>query len=170
MYKRQILEEAAAGGEKRTASEQKIGDYYFSCMDVDAVNKKGLAPLQPELDRITAVKSLQDLPALLAHDQLIGVNAFFGFGEQQDFKDATKQIAIVDQGGLGLPERDYYFRTGEAAEMLRKKYVEHIANTLKLIGEPEIQATDNAKKVMQLETALAGISMDATSRLSLIHI
>jgi putative endopeptidase len=159
-----ILEEAAAGGEKRTAGEQKIGDYYFSCMDVDAVNKKGLAPLQPELDRITAVKSLQDLPALLAHDQLIGVNAFFGFGEQQDFKEATKQIAIVDQGGLGLPERDYYFRTGEAAEMLRKKYVEHIANTLKLIGEPEIRATDNAKKIMQLETALARISMDATSR------
>ena len=121
-------------------------DYYFSCMDVEAINKKGLAPLQAELARIAALKSAEDLPALMAHDQLIGVNAFFGFGEEQDFKDARKQIAVLDQGGLGLPERDYYFRTGDAAAKLRDDYVQHIANTLKLIGESESQASSNAGK------------------------
>ena len=77
---------------------------------------------------------------LLAHYQMINVNAFFGYGEQQDFKDARKQIAVVDQGGLGLPERDYYFRTGDAAEKTRKEYVEHVATMLQLIGEPADKA------------------------------
>ncbi len=159
-----MLEQAAAGGEKRTPNEQKIGDYYYSCMDAEAISQKGLAPLQFELDRIAAVKSVQDLPELLAHFQLIGINAFFGFGEQQDFNDATKQIAVLDQGGLGLPERDYYFRAGEAAERLRKEYVSHIAKTLELIGEPESDAASSAGKIMQLETALAAISMGMTAR------
>lgn len=75
--------------------------------------------MQPELDRIAALRSKNELPELLAHDQLIGVNAFLGFGEEQDFKDTRKQIALLDQGGLGLPEKDYYLRTGEAAEKTR---------------------------------------------------
>jgi putative endopeptidase len=116
-----MLERAAHGGEARTANEQKVGDYYFSCMDTEAIDRKGLTPLQPELDRIQALRNLDDLPKLLAHFQLIGVNAFFSFGEQQDFKDARKQIALADQGGLGLPERDYYLRAGEAAEKTRKE-------------------------------------------------
>src|ERR1700691_1021243 len=91
-----MLEKAAAGGADRTPNEQKIGDYYASCLDVDAINKKGLQPLQPELDRIAALKNKSELTALLAHFQLINANAFLGFGEQQDFKDATKQIALVD--------------------------------------------------------------------------
>ena len=81
-------------------------------MDTDAIHALGLKPLQPELDRIAALSDKKDLTDLLAHFQLINVNAFFSFGEQQDFKDARKQIAVVDQGGLGLPERDYYLRTG----------------------------------------------------------
>ena len=115
-------------------------------MDAEAINRKGLQPLQPELDRIAALKDKSELASLLAHFQLINVNAFLGFGEQQDFKDATKQIAAVDQGGLGLPERDYYFRTGDAAEKTRKEYVQHITNTLKLMGEPEsrLRATRRA--------------------------
>ena len=107
-----MLEKAAAGGAGRTPNEQKIGDAYASCMDEATINQKGLTPLQMELDRITALKSKDELPELLARFQLIGVTAFMNFGEQQDFKDARKQIAFVDQGGLGLPERDYYFRTG----------------------------------------------------------
>ncbi|MGA8867693.1 MAG: M13 family metallopeptidase, partial [Candidatus Sulfotelmatobacter sp.] len=158
-----MLEKAASGGSSRTPNEQKIGDYYASCMDTDAIEKKGLKPLQPDLDRIAALKSKSELPALLAHLQLINVNAFLGFGEQQDFKDARKQIAVVDQGGLGLPERDYYFRTGEVAEKTRDQYVEHITNMLKLMGEPETEAGE-AQKIMQLETALAKVSMDVTSR------
>jgi len=159
-----MLEKAAAGGADRTANEQKIGDFYASCTDAEAVNRNGLKPLQPELDRIAALKDKSELTSLLAHFQLINVNAFLGFGEQQDFKDAAKQIAAVDQGGLGLPERDYYFRTGDVAEKTRKDYVQHITNMLKLMGEPESQAASDAQSIMQLETALAKISMDVTSR------
>jgi putative endopeptidase len=159
-----MLEKAGEGGASRTPNEQKIGDYYASCLDLDAINKKGLGPLQPELDRIAALKSKSELTSLLAHFQLINANAFLGFGEQQDFKDATKQIALVDQGGLGLPERDYYFRTGDAPEKTRKEYVQHIVNTLKLMGEPESVATSDAQSIMQLETALAKVSMDITTQ------
>ena len=148
----------------RNPNEQKIGDAYAACMDVDAINQKGLKPLQPEFDRIAALKSKDELPELLAHYQIIGVNAFFTFGQQQDFKDAKKQIAVVDQGGLGLPERDYYFRTGEAPEKTRTQYVQHITNMLKLMGEPEAKAASDAKAILQLETALAKVSMDVTSQ------
>ena len=159
-----MLEKAAAGGAGRTPNEQKIGDSYAACMDVDAINQKGLKPLQPEFDRIAALKSKDELPELLARFQLIGANAFMSFGEQQDFKDARKQIAVADQGGLGLPERDYYFRTGDAAEKTRTQYVQHIANMLKLTGEAEDKAASDSKAIMQLETALAKVSMDITSR------
>jgi putative endopeptidase len=159
-----ILDKAAQGGAQRTANEQRIGDFYASCMDADTINQKGLKPLQPELDRIAAIKSIQELPELLAHYQLIGITALFNFGEQQDFKDARKQIATVDQGGMGLPERDYYFRTGEAPEKTRTQYVEHITNILKLTGEPESQAASDAQKIMQLETALAKVSLDVTTQ------
>src|SRR5215469_3980298 len=126
-----MLEKAAAGAD-RTPNQQKIGDYYAACLDTDAINQKGLTPFQSDLDQIAKLKDKADLVPLLAHYQLINVNAFFGLGEQQDFKDARKQIAFIDQGGLGLPERDYYFREGDAAEKTRKEYVEHIAKMLKL--------------------------------------
>src|SRR5579862_1940001 len=129
-----ILEKAAAGGSNRTPNEQKIGDTYAACMDTEAIDRKGLQPLQPEFDRIVALKSKSELTELLAHYQLTGVNAFFSFGQQQDFKDARKQIAVVDQGGLGLPERDYYLRTGAKDDEIRKQYVQHVANMLKLMG------------------------------------
>jgi len=159
-----LLEKTEADKPGRTPNEQKIGDYYATCMNKDAIQAKGLKPLQPELDRIAALKSKAELTALLAHYQLINVNAFLGYGEQQDFKDARKQIASVDQGGLGLPERDYYLRTGDAAEKTRAQYVEHITKMLALIGEPDAAAASDAKKIMDLETALARISMDITSR------
>ena len=159
-----MLEKAAKGGAGRTPNEQKIGDFYSSCMDTDAIERKGLAPLQSDLDRIAALKDKSELTPLLAHFQLINVNAFLGYGEQQDFKDATKQIAVADQGGLGLPERDYYFRTGEAAEKTRKEYVQHVTNMMKLLGESDAEASADAQSIMQLETALAKVSMDITSQ------
>jgi putative endopeptidase len=159
-----MLEKAAAGGPGRTPNEQKIGDYYAACMDTEAIDQKGLRPLQPELDRIAALRDKRELTPLLAHFQLINVNAFLGFGEQQDFKDATRQIAAVDQGGLGLPERDYYFRMDDAADKTRKEYVQHITNTFKLMGESESDAASDAQTVFRLETALAKASMDVTSR------
>ena len=159
-----MLETAATGGAKRTPNEQKIGDFYASCTATDAIDQNGLKPLQPELDRIAALNSKDELPELLAHYQLINDTAFLNFSEQQDFKDARKQIAVVDQGGLGLPERDYYFRTGDVAEKTRAQYVQHITNILKLMGEPEPRAVSDAQKIMQLETALAKVSMDITSQ------
>jgi len=159
-----MLDSAAAAGANRTPNQQKIGDYYGACMDTAAIDKKGLQPFQAELDRISALKDKSELTSLLAHYQLTNVNAFLGLGEQQDFKDATKQIALADQGGLGLPERDYYFRTGEAAEKTRKQYVQHIANVLKLLGESESDAAADSERIFQLETSLAKVSMDITSR------
>jgi putative endopeptidase len=159
-----MLEDASAGGAERTPNEQKIGDFYASCTAADAIDRDGLNPLQAELDRISALHSKDELPELLAHYQLINDSAWFNFGEQQDFKDARKQIAVVDQGGLGLPERDYYFRTGEVAEKTRTQYVQHITNILKLMGESETSAASDAQKIMQLETALAKVSMDITSQ------
>jgi len=159
-----MLETAAAGGASRTPNQQKIGDFYASCTDTDAINRDGLKPLEPELARIASLRSKDELPELLAHYQLINVSAFLNFGEQQEFKDARKQIAVLDQGGLGLPERDFYFRTGDAAEKTRAQYVQHIANMLKLMGEPESKAAADAQQIMQLETALAKLSMDITSQ------
>jgi endothelin-converting enzyme/putative endopeptidase len=159
-----MLEKAAAGGAGRTPNEQKIGDYYAACMDSAAMDARGLKALQPELDRIAALNGKDELPALLAHYQLIGVGAFLNFGQQQDFKDARKQIAVVDQGGLGLPERDYYLRTGEADEKVRQQYVEHIAKMLTLAGEKDAVAQADARKILALETALAKASLDITSQ------
>jgi putative endopeptidase len=159
-----ILEKAAAADATRDANTQKIGDYYASCMDEGAIQQRGLTPLRGELDRISALKSKDQLPELLAHYQLINVNAFLGIGSQQDFKDATRTIAVVSQGGLGLPEKDYYFRTGEKDEEIRKQYVQHVVNTLKLLGESESQAAQDAAAIMKLETALAKVSMDVTTQ------
>jgi putative endopeptidase len=161
---RDMLDKVAPNNPQRAANEQKIGDFYASCMDENAIHAAGLKPLAPELDRIAALNDKKELTTLLAHYQMINVTAFFGYGEQQDFKDAEQQIAFVDQGGLGLPERDYYFRTGEEAEKTRKEYVQHVANMLHLLGEPVGQATADAAKVMMLETALAKVSMDVTAR------
>ncbi len=159
-----ILEKAASGGAGRTANEQKIGDYYASCMDAAAIDKAGLTALKPELDRIAALNSKAGLTELLAHDQLISVSAFLGFGEQQDFKDARKQIAFITQAGLGLPERDYYLRSGDDDVKLRKQYVDHVAKILALLGEPEAQSTADAEAILVLETALAKASLDVVAR------
>jgi putative endopeptidase len=161
---RGILEKAAVPGSTRDSNTQKIGDYYASCMDEESIQKKALAPLDPELDRINSLSSKDQLPELLAHLQLIGVNGFLGFGSQQDFKDATQQIAVVSQAGLGLPEKDYYLRTGEKDEEIRKQYVQHIRNMLKLLGSSDAQSASDAQAIMRLETALAKASLDVTSQ------
>jgi putative endopeptidase len=159
-----LLEKVEGDSPSRTPNEQKIGDFYATCMDADAINAKGLKPLQAELDRIAALKSKSELTDLLAHYELINVNAFFAYAEQQDYHDARKQIAAVDQGGMQLPERDYYLRTGDADQKTRQQYVQHISNMLKLLGETDAKAASDAQKIMQMETALAKVSMDVTSQ------
>jgi putative endopeptidase len=159
-----ILEKAAAGGAGRTANEQKIGDYYATCMNVEAVNQAGLKPLQPLLDRIDALKSKDELPELTAYLDSIGVNTLFAFGSDQDFKDATQQIAVLDQLELGLPEKGYYQRTDEKSVKLRDQYQAHIARTFELLGQSQPQAAKDAETVVKLETALAGFSLSNVER------
>jgi len=161
---RGIVEKAAAGGAGRNSNDQKIGDYYSSCLDTDAIEKKGLAPIQPELDRINAITSKDQLPAELGLLQKMKVGAFINFGSQQDYKDATKEIADLDQGGIGLPEKDYYIRTDAKSEELRKQYVQHMANVLKLLGETAEKAQSDAQAVMNLETAMAKVSTGNVER------
>jgi endothelin-converting enzyme/putative endopeptidase len=161
---RGILDKAAANDASRDANAQKFGDYYASCMDEDAIHAKGMDPLKAELDRIDKLTSKDQLPELLGHYTLIDVNAFVGLGSDQDFKDATQMIAVVSQAGLGLPERDYYFRDGDKDKEIRAQYVQHVTNTLKLIGESDPQAAGDAAAIMKLETALAKNSLDVTSQ------
>jgi putative endopeptidase len=154
-----ILTKAAAGAAGRSPDEQKIGDYFKACMDTDAIDAKGPAPVEPLLKEIDAVTSRDQLPALIGKLQRYGVNVFFGYGEQQDLKDATKQIAMVIQGGLGMPEKDYYLRTGAKDETLRQQYVAHVAKMLELAGSTPDQAAKDAKNIMAFETELAKTSM-----------
>ena len=159
-----ILEKASTAHAAAGSDEQKIGDYYASCMDTAAINKAGLAPIQPELDRILAIQSRDELTAEIAHLQRIGVDVFFGLTADQDYKNATREIAEVDQGGLGLPEKDYYLRTGAKDDELRGQYVQHIANMLKLLGTSPGEASKSAADIMAFETALAKTSMGNVER------
>ncbi len=161
---RGILEKAEAAHAPAGSNEQKIGDYYSSCLDTDAIDKQGLAPIQPVLDRIASLKSRQELPALIADLNRMGVGVFFDYGSMQDFKDATREIAYIDQSGLGLPEKDYYFRTDAKSVQTRQEYVAHLANMLRLLGDKPEAAQSEAQKVMDLETALAKASQGVVER------
>jgi endothelin-converting enzyme/putative endopeptidase len=159
-----ILEKAAAGGADRSANEQKIGDYYATCIDVNAVNQAGLKPLQPVLDRIAALKSKDGLPELTAYLDGIGAGTLFSFGSDQDYKDATQEIAEFDQAELGLPEKGYYDRTDEKSVKLRDQYKEHVARTFELLGETHEQAAKDADTVLKIETELAKHSLSNVER------
>jgi putative endopeptidase len=161
---KQILEEASAPGGTRSPNEQKIGDDYATCMDVAAIDAKGIEPLQPEIDRIASLKNKNELPALLAHLHSIGVNAFFGMGSVQDFADSASVIANYSAGGLGLPERDYYTRTDAKSVEQRQQYVDHVAKILQLSGEPEARARKDAQTVLKIETRLAQSSLTVTEQ------
>ena len=158
-----ILEKAAAAGVSRTPNEQKIGDYYHACMDTTAIEQNGLRPIEPLLKQIDSL-SLLSLAGLTGRLQRVGVDVLFSYGEQQDFKDASKQIAVVDQGGLGLPEKDYYTRTGAKDEQLRKDYVTHVATMLTLAGEPAEKSQKDAAGILRFETELAHASLGVTER------
>ena len=161
---RQILEEAAQPDPKRDAVTQKIGDYYAACMDEKAIDAKGLAPLQPEIDRIRALKDKSELAAEIARLHRNGVEALFEFSSGQDFKDSSQVIAQLDQGGLGLPERDYYLKEDAESAELRQKYVAHVERLFELAGEKPEQAKAGAAIVMKVETDLAKASLDLVSR------
>jgi len=172
---RDVLEKAANNDPKRSTVEQEIGDYYFSCMDEETINAAGLNPIKSELDGINALNDKSQLGAELAHLHAItfalqpgtdsgAQTALFGFASNQDFDDATKVVAAADQGGLGLPDRDYYFKDDAKSVETRQQYLAHVQKTFELLGESTAQAAADAKTVMEMETALAKSSMDLVKR------
>jgi putative endopeptidase len=161
---REILEKASVNSPKRSAVEQKIGDYYAACMDEAAIEKKGMEPIQPELDRIAALSDKNLLAEEVARLQRAGANVLFFFTSEQDYKNADAMIAAADQGGLGLPERDYYLKNDQKSVETRQKYVEHVTKMFHLLGDSQERAAARAQAVMNIETALATGSLDVVSR------
>ena len=161
---REILEKASSGSSSRDAIDQKIGDYYGSCMDEKTVDEKGLDPLKPELDRIAAAKDKQTLIDAIARVHLIGPNPLFNFYSSPDLHNADQVIAFIDQGGLTLPDRDFYLKDDAKNQELRKALVEYATQVFTLTGQSPQQASESAQTVLRIETALAKASMDRTSR------
>jgi len=162
---RGILEKAAAGGAGRDAVDQKIGDLYGSCMDEKTVDAKGIAPLKPELDRIAAVQDKAALIDEVAHVHLAGPSPLFNFYSASDLHNADQVIAYIDQGGLSLPDRDYYIKDDNPKmKEMRQHLVEYVTQALILAGQMPQQAADSAQTVLRIETALAKASMDRTAR------
>ncbi len=159
---RGILEAAAVPDPARNAATQKIGDYYSSCIDEKAIEARGTDPLKPGLERIAKIDSKAEIADVAA--AMIDDNVLFRFNSNQDFKDATQVIAYADQGGLGLPDRDYYVKEDAKSVDLRKAYVAHVQKMFELLGDhPEVAAAE-AQTVMRIETALAKSSMTRVER------
>ena len=162
---KQILEKDAAANPQRSAVEQQVGDFYATCMDESAANAKGAAPLKPWLEQIAAIQSKDQLSEWLIKMQREGTaTAFFTLDPDQDFKDATQVIAEFDQGGLGLPDRDYYLKDDARSVKNREDYIVFVTRIFTLIGDTPEQAATEAGQVMSLETALAKMSMDLVAR------
>ncbi len=167
---RQILEAAARPDPRRSPVNQKIGDYYATCVDEKAIEAAGLAPLRSDLDRIAQVSDMDSLAATLAHlhaqdiYSFLGGSALFAFGSTQDAKNSSQQIGDLDQAGLGLPDRDYYLNTDAKSVRLRRQYVAHVQKMFSLLGEASPAAAAHARIVLRLETALAKVSQTRVER------
>ena len=162
---RGILEKAAAGGASRDGVDQRIGDLYGSCMDEKVVDAKGITPLKPELDRIAAAEDKGALMDQIAHLRVVGVSALFSFTSSSDLHNADQVIAYIDQGGLTLPDRDYYIKDDKPKmKEMRDRLVEYVTQSFTLAGQTPQQAAESAQTVLRIETALAKASMDRTER------
>ena len=152
-----IIEESASGDFAKGTDEQKVGDLYRSYMDLETRDARGMDPLLPELKRINAISSRDDLTAYFADAMKRNFDAPMAFGQVEDFKDPTRYIIYVTQSGLGLPDREYYLKEDAASAEIRAKYVEHIEKMFGLAGFPDGDAA--AKTIMALETRLAKQNM-----------
>jgi putative endopeptidase len=161
---RDILEKAAAGGAGRNAIDQKIGDFYGSCIDEKAADAKGIDALKPELDRIDAVKDKTSLIDEIAHAHLIGSSSLFAFYSQSDLHNADEVIAYIDQGGLTLPDRDYYLKDDDKTKGIRQHLTDYMTAVFTLAPNPGIGPAQSADTVLRIETALAKAQMDRTAR------
>lgn len=155
----ELLEGAAANKNAAKGSDlQKIGDFFSSGMDSAAIEKAGINPLLPELKKIDAIKSIADVKNSVAHLHQMGIYPLFDFYGEQDAKNSTMVIAQLSQGGLGLPDRDYYVNEDEQSKELRNEYLKHVSNMLQLLGESRTDADKDARTVMEIETRLAKAS------------
>jgi predicted metalloendopeptidase len=161
---RGILEKAAAGGASRDGVDQRIGDLYGSCMDEKSVNAKGIAPLKPELEQVAEVKDKSALIDELARLDMIGAGSLFNFYSSPDLHNADQVIAYIDQGGLTLPDRDYYIKDDAKMKDMRQHLVDYMTQVFTLAGQTPQQAGDSAQTVLRIETELAKASMDRTER------
>jgi len=152
---RQIIEEAAHKEGKRTAEEQKVGDFYLSFMDSAAIEKAGLQPLQQELDKIEAIKNKTELLKLMAELKEIGVSRPFGIGVGQDGKQSDHYIVYIGQSGLGLPDRDYYLKPGEKFDSIREAYISYLQKMLELGGQKDNKT--KAQRIFNLEKKIAQV-------------
>ena len=156
---RQITEVSAAANASRGSNEQKVGDFYASCMDTAAIEAAGVKPLAGELGAIEAMNDRNALLAQVAALHKEGIQAVFDFSSTQDFADSTKVIGDADQGGLGMPDRDYYLRDDDRSKQLRTDYVAHITKMFQLAGDSAEKSAAEARTVMNIETSLAKASL-----------
>src|SRR5580692_2294649 len=159
---RAILESSARPEGRRDAVTQKIGDYYAACMDENAINAVAIKPLQPLLDQIQQLRFKRDIANVAA--VMVPGDSLFRFRSDQDYKDSTQVIAEADQGGLGLPDRDYYLKTDAKSVELRKAYVAHLQKIFELLGDKSSTSAIEAQTVMRIETALAKGSLTRVER------
>ena len=158
-----ILEKDAQGAsDPADPYADKVGNYYATCMDEAKAETASLATLKQELAAIDATRDLKGVARMVAQLHREGANVFFGFGSQQDYQDATQVIGGLDQGGLGMPDRDYYLKDEARMTELRHKYQAYVAKMLELAGDAA--PAKGAARVMELETALAKASMDKVAR------
>jgi putative endopeptidase len=172
---REAMEKASSQSNGRSDFEQKIGDYWGACTNESALESAGIRDLKPELERINGMKTKAELAGQVAHIHLLVPGAWegednqtnaalLGFGPQQDFDDASRVVAAIDQGGLGLPNRDFYLKDDPTSKEIRQRYEAHITKMLSLVGESAAQAAADAKTVLAIETAMAQAQMDNISR------
>jgi putative endopeptidase len=156
----QVLTDAARDASSAKDSNlQKLGTFYATCMDSAAVEKAGIRPLKGELDRIAAIRDRGGIESGIARFHRLGIPAGFVFRSTPDAKKSARTIAEVYQGGLGLPDRDYYTKTDSASKKIRNLYLEHVSNMLQLTGQSRAEAERAARAIMRLETGLANASM-----------
>jgi endothelin-converting enzyme/putative endopeptidase len=156
--------EAAAKGQGEGKYTDKLGALYGSCMDEPGIEQRAATELKALMRPIDAVKDLKSLTAEIAREHADDMSPLFEFGQEQDLKDATQVIGALDQGGLGLPDRDYYLKNDGKFPELQKKYQAHVAKMFALLGEPAGQAQKDAATVMRLETLLAKASLPLVER------
>jgi predicted metalloendopeptidase len=159
----EVLDGVADPGATRSPAEAKAGDYYAACMDQPGIEKRGTKPIEPVLARIDALAGKPDLFRLFGEHEVTGLPSPFTFGSGPDLHDSRQTIAVLGQGGLGLPDRDDYLKDDPKTKEKREKYLQHVAALLKLAGASEARAAEDARTVMRVETALASAQLDRVS-------